>query len=58
MKRSRAHFHVVGLQQSAAFAAPVTLQLENQFLEGEHERAVTAKDSTGFPRPDPSYGGG
>src|SRR5262249_42317453 len=36
VERARAHLHVVRLQQHAALLAPVSLELEDQFLEREH----------------------
>ena len=36
MKRSRAHLHVVGLQQHASAAVPEIVQAEDELLEGQH----------------------
>src|SRR5262249_56028145 len=36
MERAGAHFHVVGLQQHAALAVPVRVELQDELLESEH----------------------
>lgn len=54
-------FHVVGLQQGTALAAPVILEAEDELLEGEHRRcagagpAFTDIERIGCPAPDRAF---
>jgi hypothetical protein len=36
VRRARAHFHVVRLQQRTAMVGPIGLQLQNDLLKCEH----------------------
>jgi hypothetical protein len=42
MRGAGANFHVIRLKQRATLVAPITLQGKNYFLEGMHEKALSA----------------
>jgi hypothetical protein len=54
MRGTRAHFHIVGLQQCASLTIPIILQRKDDFLESEHnavQRSENLKADSTFSCP-------